>query len=33
MCEYTWLDGTIWICSLMEKPCPFAETFNIMTYV
>lgn len=25
MCEYTWLDGTIWICSLMEKPCPFVK--------
>lgn len=25
MCEYTWLDGTIWICSLIEKPYPFVK--------
>lgn len=25
MCENTWLDGTVWMCSLMEKPCPYVK--------
>lgn len=25
MCDYTWLDGTQWICSLMQKLCPYVK--------
>ncbi|WP_278933618.1 hypothetical protein [Megamonas funiformis] len=25
MCEHTWLDGEVWNCWLMKKPCPFIK--------
>ena len=25
MCEHTWLDGEVWNCWLMKKPCPFVK--------